>query len=128
MNFILDTHTLVWWLDRSPELSKAGYEAISNFENSIFVSAISAFEITNKFRLGKWAGVRNLALFFESIVRDEGFTILAVTGEDAILAGTIVNDHRDPFDRIIVAQAVSIDATVITKDHQIGKLGAPTVW
>lgn len=128
MNFILDTHTLVWWINRSPELSETAAEAISSFDNTIFISAISAFEITNKFRLGKWSSVRNLAAFFETIVFEEGFKMLSITAENAQLAGTIANVHRDPFDRIIAAQAISIDATVITKDDQIAKLGAPTLW
>jgi PIN domain nuclease of toxin-antitoxin system len=128
MNYILDTHSLVWWLNREPELSTNSFEAISNYENSIFVSAVSAFEISNKYRLGKWVGVRNLASFFETIIRDEGFTILAITAEHARYAGMISEIHRDPFDRIIAAQALSIDATVITKDAQIAKLGAPTLW
>jgi PIN domain nuclease of toxin-antitoxin system len=128
MKFVLDTHTLVWWLNRSSELSKSGYDAIASFDNNIFVSAISAYEIANKYRLGKWPGARNVALLFESILRDEGFNVLAITAEHALLAGTIVNDHRDPFDRIIVAQAISSDATVITKDNQIARLGALTLW
>ena len=128
MNFILDTHTLIWWLYSVNRLSESSRLAIADRSNSIYVSAASAYEISNKFGLGKWPEVSALAAAFDSIISTQSFISLDIASSHAIMAGLFKSDHRDPFDRIIAAQAVSIGATVITEDDQIAKLGAPTLW
>jgi PIN domain nuclease of toxin-antitoxin system len=128
MNFVLDTHTLIWWLYSPNKLTGVAKLAIADRSNSIYVSAVSAYEITSKYSLGKWPEVLALATTFDSMVSAQNFIPLDIKSAHATVAGMFKSDHRDPFDRIIAAQALSIDATVITKDNQISKLGASTLW
>jgi PIN domain nuclease of toxin-antitoxin system len=128
MNFILDTHTLIWWLYSPNKILDVPRLIIADRANSIYVSVVSAYEVTNKYSLGKWPEVVALVTTFDSIISAQSFIPLDINLSHATVAGTFVSDHRDPFDRIIAAQALSIEATVITKDAQIAKLGARTLW
>ena len=112
---LLDTHTFLWWHESSPQLgSQARYE-IANQLNEVFFSAISSYEMEFKRNLGKL----NAPDFPEDLVAGQGFTPLPVTIAHAELAGRLPLHHRDPFDRILVAQAMIEDLIVITADTNI---------
>ena len=128
VRYLLDTHALVWWLYNPARLSAAANAAMSEPENEIVASAISAYEIANKNRLGKWSEIAPLAAAFEEIVRAEGFGLLHVTGRHAALAGQLPGEPRDPFDRLIAAQARIDGIPVVTVDPALAALGAEVVW
>jgi PIN domain nuclease of toxin-antitoxin system len=128
VRYLLDTHALVWWLYNPARLSTFANAAVSEPENEIFASAISAYELANKYRLGKWSEIAPLAAAFEEIVRAEGFGLLHVTGRHAALAGQLPGEPCDPFDRLIAAQARIERMQVLTINEALRALGAEIVW
>src|SRR5450432_4111035 len=119
MKVLLDTHTLLWATLSSASLSATATEIIANEKNVIFVSAASAWEISIKVRAGKLP----LAEAFESNFLQNmiiaGYTLLPITVEDALRAGRLVGAHRDPFDRMIAAQALADDIPIISLDSKL---------
>ena len=114
MRILLDTHILLWWLAAEP-LRDDAREAISNPRSTVFVSAASAWEISIKRSLGKLKAPDDL----EKQLRRHRFMPLSVTIRDGLLAGALVDLHPDPFDRILVAQALNESLTVATRDERI---------
>lgn len=128
MRLLLDTHSLLWWSADDPRLSTAAREAIALDSNEVLVSAASAWEIATKARIGKLKGVERLLANFEAIMAADKFTLLAMSHSHALLAGSFVHDHRDPFDRMLAAQALIEGATLITDDAALRGFGASTLW
>ena len=104
MRLLLDTHAVLWWFLGDPALSMTAREAIEDAAE-VWVSAVSAMEVTTKFRIGKLPRAGTLAHDFEEMVSGEGFTPLAVTLRHAKAAGLLPIPHKDPFDRLLIAQA-----------------------
>jgi len=125
---VLHTHALVWRLYDSPRLSASTRTAISDPGDEIAASAISAYEIANKNRLGKWNEMAALATAFDEIVRAEGFALLSVNCRHAALAGQLPGEPHDPFDRLIAAQSRIEGLPVLSMDDALRALGAYTVW
>lgn len=96
--------------------------------NEIWVSAISAFEIATKHRIGKWPDAGEIARDFESAVIAEGFKILPVTVAHACRGGLLNGEHRDPFDRLIAGQALVEGLPLATSDGAFSGFGIPTLW
>ena len=119
MKYLLDTHALIWWLNDSPELSAAARAAVASEANEIYVSAASAWEITTKHRLGKLALADRLAANVEARVLQERFIPLPVTMAHAEAGGRLEAPHKDPFDRLLVAQALTEPMRLLTHDRQI---------
>ena len=128
MKYLLDTHALVWWLYDVPQLSPAVLAIVADPDNEILTSAVSAYEIANKFRLGKWQEIAGLATSFTEIVESQGFATIAIEPSQATLAGLLQGDHRDPFDRLIAAQARLLGIPVLSVDKVFEGLGAERVW
>jgi PIN domain nuclease of toxin-antitoxin system len=128
LRYLLDTHALVWWLYDVPRLPPAVARLIQDPENQILVSAVSAFEVANKFRIGKWAEMAALAISFDEIMGAAGFVTIPVASSDASQAGLLKSDHRDPFDRLIAAQAIAGKMPVLSIDTAFDDLGAERVW
>ena len=105
MRLLLDTHALIWWLAGDESLNRPAREAIANDANSVAVSAASAMEVSTKFRLGKLPDAALLARDFEAIVAAQGFAELAISVQHARIAGEMNIAHKDPFDRLLIAQA-----------------------
>ena len=118
MNIILDTHVLIWALENNPALSDKAAENIINAENMVFVSAASVWEIGIKRSMGKLEAPDNL---IEEIKRHR-FTPLPMTTDHAELAGKLPQIHKDPFDRMLIAQAVYENLTLVTRDEWIFNL------
>lgn len=114
MRLLLDTHVVLWWLDDSPELS-GDIKDLLDTEPAVYVSAVSAWEIAIKQSLGKLDGPEDLA----ERVRDSQFTSLPITAGHGVRAGRLPVHHRDPFDRILVAQAQTEGMTLLTRDKWI---------
>ncbi|MGW4626712.1 type II toxin-antitoxin system VapC family toxin [Streptomyces rubiginosohelvolus] len=114
MRLLLDTHVILWWLADSDELSDRVKDLLDT-EPSVHISAVSAWEIAVKQSLGKLDGPEDLA----ERVRDSQFTALPITAGHGVRAGRLPALHRDPFDRILVAQAQTEGMTVVTRDKWI---------
>lgn len=117
--FLLDTHTLLWWLVDSPQLGERCKEIISDQRNQIFVSAATSWEISIKMSLGKLEAPEDM----DSVVEDEGFSKLPISLYHGQLAGQLPPIHRDPFDRMLVAQAQAEGLIIMTADENIGQYG-----
>jgi PIN domain nuclease of toxin-antitoxin system len=128
MRALCDTHTLAWWLQNSSQLGPNAKAVLENPHYEILVSAVSVFEMATKFRSGKWPNIGALVNDFETAVNDEGFKFLGVNATHALMAGSFASDHRDPFDRLLAAQAIIEDCEILTADQQIKDLGARVVW
>ena len=102
---LLDTHILLWWLLDSPELPLAAREAISAGSNRVLVSAASAWEMAVKHRLGKLPEANDIVEHLPAYLRKERFETLPISMEHALAAGRLPGPHRDPFDRMLIAQA-----------------------
>ncbi len=118
MNLLLDTHVLLWWV-HGERIQRGAAAAIADIDNVKFVSAASIWEISIKTARGKLS----VDEAFDSVVEDD-FEPLPITYADARLAGSLPDYHRDPFDRMLVAQALNYDLLLVTRDPQIGLYGA----
>lgn len=128
MRLLLDTHALLWWLFDDPALSAPARTAIASQENTVFVSGASAWEISTKWRLGRLpeagAAVRRLP----ELVAEAGFHPLPIGLAHAIAAGTLEFEHRDPFDRMLIAQTVLEGLVLVTRDETISQICEQTLW
>lgn len=126
--YLLDTHALIWWWLGDPALSDRVGDLLGLRNLGIHVSAVSGLEIALKVRAGKLPAMAEpLAVFPESIAR-EGFRHLAVDHRHAVRAGLLEGLHKDPFDRLIAAQAQIEDLTVITRDRAFTSFGCKVIW
>jgi PIN domain nuclease of toxin-antitoxin system len=123
LKLLLDTHVFIWWDDESPALADQLQEAIADPANDIYVSAVSVWEIAIKRRRGRIAFARGIK---ESVARN-GFYDLAITPEHAEHAGGLPLYHRDPFDRMLIAQSVLEGMALATQDAAMRAYGAVTI-
>ena len=123
MNLLLDTHVLLWWLDDHPALSRDAREAIANEDNLVFVSAATVWEIRIK------EGLRKLEvpLDFRQVLQTQPFLFLDVTVDHADAVGGLQNHHRDPFDRLLIAQAKVESLVIITHDERFRSYDVPLI-
>lgn len=128
MRLLLDTHALIWIVADAKRVSAEVGALVHDPATTVFVSAATGWEIATKVRLGKLRFDPAFLSDFENRIRALAFTSLAVTATHAVAAGARVYDHRDPFDRLIAAQAVAEGLTVATVDRAIADLGASVVW
>ena len=128
MRLLLDTHALLWWLLDAPRLSRTAYAAIESEDNEIFVSAAAAWEVTTKHRLGRLPMARALALDFTGAIAREGFLPLDITVAHAQDAGSLPVAHPDPFDRMLVAQALSERMALVSNEVAFDRFGVMRIW
>ena len=120
MKLLLDTHILLWWLDANPELSQRAIGFIRDPGNTIFVSAVSLWEIWLKQSLGKL----RLPATFQERLASESFESLPLTASQTARVGNLAWVHRDPFDRMLVAQAQADNLVLLTADEELAGYGA----
>ena len=128
MALLLDTHALLWWLDGDERLSAAARAAIAEPDRPVLVSAASAWEITTKHRLGKLPGAEAVARDVGGCIAAQGFTALAITMADAERAGRLPGPHRDPFDRMLIAQALARDIALVSNKAVFDAYGVRRLW
>lgn len=123
MSALLDTHVFVWWVTDSPRLSAAHRAMIEDQDEPAYVSAVTGWEIAIKVKLGKWADAAPLLPELSGLVARAGLQPLELTLAQAERAGSLPLVHRDPFDRLLAAQALDLDAVVATVDPAFAMLG-----
>jgi len=128
MRALLDTHTFLWWLTESSRLSEAVRRSIFDPSNDKLISAASAWEITTKHRLGKLPGADPIASDLPRAIAAQGFEELPVSVADAARAGALSGPHRDPFDRLLIAQALSRDLVLISNESTFDDYGIRRLW
>lgn len=116
MNLLLDTQALLWWKGGSRKLGRRARQAIETGAGTVRVSAASAWEIAIKSRTGRLKLTEPLDVWMPDQLEREGFLMLSVTVRHAVAVASLPDHHRDPFDRVLIAQARSDGLTVVTSD------------
>lgn len=125
---LIDTHVLLWWLDGDKRLVRKPRQLVQSEDNDILVSAATVWEITTKARLGKLPGALAVAADVPACVADQGFVPLSITVEHAQLAGNLPGPHRDPFDRMLIAQAQAERIPIVSIDAAFDSYGVTRIW
>lgn len=128
MRLLLDTHAFLWWLDGDRRLSPKARRAIADETNTILFSAASAWEITTKARLGKLPGALAVASDVAQCMHGQDFVELEITVFHAQRAGNLPGDHKDPFDRMLIAQAQLEDVALVTNDEIFDGYAVRRFW
>jgi PIN domain nuclease of toxin-antitoxin system len=128
VRFLLDTHALLWFLQGSENLPPVVRTVLQDDAHEVFVSAVSAMEVTTKFRLGKLPSAAVLANRFEETVAEKGFLPLPISLEHAERAGSLPIPHKDPFDRLLIAQGQIEAMTLISNEAVFDGFGVGRFW
>jgi len=125
---LLDTHAILWATLTPKELSPKARKVIADEANTLLVSSMSAWEISNKVRIGKLPEAEGLERSFLEFMAAAGYTVLPLSVDVALRAGRLLGDHRDPFDRMIAAQALALDIPVLSIDPKLDAFGIRRIW
>lgn len=127
LKLMLDTHALLWWSTSDAQLSAKAKRAIASRDNDVFVSAASAWEIATKVRSGKleWPATAGTV---NAYVLEQGFRALPISLEHAERAGQLRITHRDPFDRMLIAQALTEDMWLASNEGLFDRAGVKRYW
>jgi PIN domain nuclease of toxin-antitoxin system len=129
VRLLLDTHAFLWWVFADPKLSRHARTAIDDdVENDVFLSAASAWEIATKHRIGKLPDAHVVANDIPGTLAAEGFNQLAISVRHAQRAGNLVGHHQDPFDRMLIAQAILEDLTLVSNERAFDAYGVSRLW
>ncbi len=128
MRALLDTHAFLWWLDGDERLSLTARDLIAGEDNIIFFSAASAWEITTKVRIGKLPGATEVADQLANCLLQQGFTELPITVNHAQRAGALPALHKDPFDRMLIAQAHAENVSVVSNEKLFDQYAVQRIW
>jgi PIN domain nuclease of toxin-antitoxin system len=127
MEILLDTHALVWWMVESPRLSRRALATFANPSNRIVVSAVVAWELAIKVNAGKIQPA-SLISKLEEAVAQQALAELPITLEHAVRGGLLPLRHRDPFDRLLVAQAQSLKLPILSADAALDEYDVRRIW
>ena len=129
MRILLDTHTLLWYRSaETAKLSAAARSAIDDPDNETYVSAATAWEVVTKHTLGKLPNAGRLAVDFTRTIVDAGYRSLPITTEHAQTAGALPLHHRDPFDRMLIAQALAERMPLVSNEALFDRYGVRRIW
>jgi PIN domain nuclease of toxin-antitoxin system len=128
MRVLVDTHTLIWWATDDPKLSRKAQAIISSLETDVFVSAASAWELSTKVRIGKLPGLEAFAAEFPARIRALGFSDLAIQVEHGQRAGLLPGNHKDPFDRMLIAQAQAENMPIVSNERVFDAYHVRRIW
>lgn len=128
MRALFDTHALIWWFSDDPSLRQSIRETIADTDNLLLVSAASAWELAIKYQLGKLRKVADLVSNFSGRVEGEGFELLPISAEHGIRAGLLSGHHKDPFDRMLIAQCQAENIPIISNDLIFERYGVRRLW
>jgi PIN domain nuclease of toxin-antitoxin system len=125
---LLDTHALIWWLAGDPRLVARARDAIESGRSQVFVSAASAWEIATKVRLGKLPGAAFIAYDIGRFIFEQGFQPLAISLEHGQRAGALPGPIKDPFDRMLIAQAILDGLHLVSIEQKFDAYGVLRLW
>ena len=128
MRLLLDTHALLWWLAGDAGLSARAREAVGDEGNEVFVSAASAWELATKHRTGRLPGIDAVMRDLEGALRGQGFLALPISIRHGQVAGALPGPHRDPFDRMLIAQAMLEDFWLVSNETLFDAYGVRRLW
>lgn len=128
MKLLLDTHAFLWWVTDDAQLSKRARTLIGDERNEVFFSAASAWEIVIKARLGRVAVPERVDRFIRRQIEVNDFHALPIRLEHALRLQALHEYHRDPFDRMLVAQALEDGLTILTADPLVRRYPARVAW
>lgn len=125
---LLDTHVLLWWSAEPEKLPSTVHDAMREHRDRTFVSAVSAYEIALKHRIGKLPNVEGLIAELSHSLVEDGFQQMPVSCRHAIVAGGLDLRHKDPFDRLLIAQALVEKVTLVSKEDLFDSFGVDRLW
>ena len=125
---LLDTHAFIWWMNGSERLARRARRAINDDTNVVFVSAASAWEIATKYHRGRLDEAKIIAPDIAAAIAGQDFEELPITVEEATRAGTLPGPLRDPFDRMLIAQALSRNLVLISNESLFDQYGVHRLW
>jgi len=128
VRLLLDTHALLWWFSDDPSLSASARKLIAQSDSSVFVSSVSAWEIATKFRLGRLPSATDLVQDFDGYLAAERFLSLPLSSDHGIRAGSLPGPLKDPFDRMLIAQAVAEKLFVVSNEKIFDQYAVRRVW
>ena len=128
MRFLLDTNALLWATLDPDSLSHSAAGVVSDENNTILMSAASAWEIATKVRIGKLPGAEQLESNLLDVMEDAGYKLLPIAVETALRAGRLTGEHRAPFDRILAAQALEADIPIVSADRPLDLFPIRRIW
>jgi PIN domain nuclease of toxin-antitoxin system len=127
VKILLDTHALYWWFGDSSRLSKPALSILSDSRNVVLISAATAWEMAIKVNLGKLNAL-DLVLELSKHLAEEGFERAPIGCDTAVRAGLLPLHHRDPFDRLLVAQAQELNVPILSSDPLLDRYDVKRLW
>lgn len=127
-SILLDTHALIWWLEDDRRLSRRARKVIADANTAVYVSAASGWEMATKVRIGKLRDPSNAIPRLSAILVERGMIELPVSMQHACEAGALAGEHRDPFDRMLIAQSRIEELPVVTADPVFEAFEVPVLW
>jgi PIN domain nuclease of toxin-antitoxin system len=128
MRLLLDTHVLLWWHDQPARLTETAYDAINDPGNDVFISVVNGWEIQIKAQLGKLTLPKPLRVILQEEQATNGFRLLPVTIDHVYALDSFPLHHRDPFDRLLIAQAHQEGLTLVTHDPKLSPYSVSLLW
>lgn len=128
MRVLLDTHALIWWSEADPRLGSDARRMLEGTATAVLVSAVSIYEMRLKDALGRLPSAGSLLADLDGYFREQGFTTLDLSARHADLAGRLPLHHRDPFDRMLVAQSLLDDLPILSNEDVFDSFGVRRLW
>jgi PIN domain nuclease of toxin-antitoxin system len=128
VRLLLDTHALLWWLTKSPSLPASAENLLKSRNHTVLVSAASVWEIATKVRLGKLDVATEVVENFGAYLARERFDPVSVSVDHGIRAGLLPGPHKDPFDRMLIAQALAENVPILSNDRALDGYGVTRLW
>ncbi len=128
MRLLLDGHTLIWWVTGDSALPETARRRIAQSLGAVFVSAVSAWEIAIKLSLGRLPSASDLITNFEESLGLDGFLPLPISPQHGMRAGLLPGPHKDPFDRMLIAQAQAENLAIVSNDKVFERYGIKRFW
>lgn len=128
MKLLLDTHAFLWWVEGAPTLGRRARAEVSNPDNEVFLSIASCWELAIKLGLGKLRLTQGLERFIPEQLTRNGFVLAGLDFRHVVRVADLPFHHRDPFDRLLVAQAILDDLAIVSANRAFRKYGVTVVW
>ena len=128
MNYLLDTHAYLWWLSGDKRLPKTVRLEIFDNKDDVCVSAASIWEIATKYRIGKLPSAKGIISDIVRSIPLQGFKPLSISVEDSLRAGLLISNHRDPFDRMLIAQAQNRNLVLVSNENFFQQFDVRLLW